>query len=274
MKIGVVIPTVDLWAKFTKPCIDSVKSKHELYFVLIDNNSKDETYVEATKLITPTFHYKKNEENWGCAKSWNYGIKDCFVNHGCDYVSVLNNDVLLHPNAIDRLVERFEKKDENIAMVTCLNVRGECPFPSNIFALDDKEKEKTDESEHPDFSAFMVGKKCIDEVGWIDEGFSIGGAYWEDNSFDRRIKLARLKAITYPPALFYHYGSQTINRSAATKITGAMGYEINKKYYTIKWGGTPGDEKWEHPFDDVNNDYKTTFQDLSEEKQQDIRKQL
>jgi GT2 family glycosyltransferase len=227
------------------------------------------------KLITDDFHYKKNEENCGCTKSWNYGIKDCFVNHECDYVLVLNNDVILHPNAIDRLVDRFERKDEYIIMITCLNVRGETPFPFEVLKLDDKEKSTTEESEHPDFSGFMINKEYIEKVGYFDEGFSIiGKSYFEDNDAHRRIKLARLKAITYPMALFYHYGSQTLNRDPASKITGAIGYEKNKKYYEMKWGGTPNDEKWEHPFNDENNDYRWIFQDLSEEKQKEIISKL
>jgi GT2 family glycosyltransferase len=268
MKIGIVVPAIDLWSKFTETMLNSIKSKHELYVVFIDNGSKDETFREATKLITQSFHYKRNEENWGCAKSWNYGVRDCLINHSCNYVLIANNDVIFHPNAIDRLVERFEKKELEVVMVTCLNTRGEVSNPHKVITLDDRIKSTVPESEHPDFSAFMINKKCWDEVGEFDEAFSIlGKAYFEDNDYHYRIKLAGLKAIVYPLALYYHYGSQTQNRDLTplTAIQKGSLFEANRGYYITKWGGSSGEEKFTHPTNDEKKSIKWTFQDSQKE---------
>jgi GT2 family glycosyltransferase len=269
-KIAIIIPVVNLWNTRTKKCIDSIKTSYEYRILCIDNASVDETKVEAGKLVSDKFSHKRNEERWGCSQSWNYGINDAW-DRGFDYVLVLNNDVILHPDCIDRMVERFEKSNSSgnitveiynnqhpLVMVTAMDIRGECKTPENIFEKKSKDYEKLDESEHPNFSAFMINKKCWQEVGEFDEGFF--PSYFEDNDFHHRIKLAGMKAVTYPPALFYHYGSSTINQSDKEKVMGAVGFENTKKYFIEKWGGVPTEIKFDHPFNNPTYSLKYTKQ--------------
>lgn len=260
MKVQIVITAINLWNKCTKACIESIKTKHDYRILLIDNGSTDETIIEAGKLVSDKFSHKRNEENWGTCKSWNYGINDGFEREA-EYVLVLNNDVLLHSNAIDRLIERFEKKQEDLVMTTMMDVRDECNKlggPQKIFELKEEDKKDVLESEHPNFSAFMINKKCWEEVGEFDEGITT--CYHEDNDYSRRIKLLRLKAITYPPALFYHYGSQTINQSVIAKIVGAQWFEKSREYYIKKWGGGVDKETYVFPFNDNRNSLRWTTQ--------------
>lgn len=279
MRIGVVMVGVNLFDKYSKPALDSIKSKHDLYIVYVDNGSTDNTLQEAMKLVNENFHYKRFETNEGLQKAWNYGINDCFVNHNCDYVFVPNNDILLHPEAIDRLVERFERKDleldyvripgvngdadRPIVMVTCMNIRGECPTPQDIFTKDPADKVDVSESEHPDFSGFMMNRKCWDEVGEFDELFF--PSYFEDNDLHRRIQLSGLKAITLPTALFYHYGSMTQNQdlNPLTAIMKSQRFEMTRRRYIEKWGGGPREEKFAHPFNNETTSLKSTKQNPS-----------
>lgn len=257
-KVQIVIPSINLWKKYTKPCIDSIKTKYEHRILLIDNASNDQTLIEAGKLVSNTFAHKRNETRWGCAESWNYGIKDAFE-RGYDYVLVLNNDVLLHPEAIDRLVDRFEKinscvgdeegikyfnENKNLALVTCMDVTGECHnAPDLIFELNAKEKESCPESEHPCFSGYMINRKCWETVGQFDENFK--PAYYEDNDYHYRINLAGMKAIVVPTSMFYHYGSRT-NLEAYGKPF--IDSSSNHRYYREKWGGDPTMETYKTPF--------------------------
>jgi GT2 family glycosyltransferase len=259
MKIQILIPVINLWSKYTKPCLDTIKTKHEYRILLIDNNSTDETKEEASKLVTDNFIYHRNDESWSCAKSWNFGIKDGFES-GCDYIVVLNNDVLLHPEAIDKLVEKFEQgwlynlKDSieeknigNIAMLTCFDVRGECKEPKDLFTIESHEN--TPESEHPNFSAFMINKECWDKIGEFDEKFM--PCYFEDNDYHHRIQLAEMKAICVPTAMFYHFGSRTQNEALSQPICSSPAFERNRQYYKFKWGGVPGAETFPKPFNEV-----------------------
>lgn len=246
-KIQIIIPAINLWNKYTKNCINSIKTKYEHRILLIDNGSTDETKEEAGKLVSNNFAHKRNEETWGCAKSWNYGIKDAFE-RGYDYVLILNNDILLHPETIDKLVERMESKpiDDGIAMITCLDVRNECKKPDNIFKLLSLGKVDVEESRHPNFSAFMINKECWNKVGEFDENFK--PCYFEDNDYHHRIELAGMRAICLPTAMFYHYGSRTQNEAIGKPICSSPQFEHNGRYYQNKWGGVPGSESFATPF--------------------------
>jgi GT2 family glycosyltransferase len=252
-KVQIVILCINLWDKYTKPCIDSVKTKYEHRLLLIDNGSTDATQLEATKLISPTFGYIRNEERKAVAESWNIGVKDAF-NNGYDYVFILNNDTLLHPEAIDRLLERFEWEnnelaaarkdgDKEMVMATCLDVTGESGIPNGIFGLSIEPKLACPESEHPCFSGFMINRFCWDRVGQFDENFK--PAYYEDNDYHYRINLAGLKAIVVPTSMFYHYGSRT-NAEAFDKPF--IDSSPNHMYYREKWGGDPTLETYKTPF--------------------------
>ncbi|MHB8483462.1 MAG: glycosyltransferase family 2 protein [Nitrospiria bacterium] len=252
MKIGICIPVVNLWARFTKPCIDSLKSKHQMRIVVVDNGSSDETQMNCKQMMRNIggFYYIRNEKNIGCAAGWNQGVKNSFET-GCDYVLVINNDVLLHPEAIDNLVDRMLKKedgDRRLAMATCMNIRGDCPTPESIFTKDLESYRKVVEAEHPDFSGFMINRDCWNTVGYFDEEYFPG--YFEDNSYHYRINHSGMKAITNPSSLFYHYGSMTSNGNRISEVVRNNNFERNRSEYIKMWGGQPGQEKFQHPYDD------------------------
>lgn len=265
-KIAIIVPCINLWNKYTKACIDSIKTKYLYRILLIDNGSTDDTKIEAGKLVSNTFSHLRNEEAWSCAKSWNYGVKDAFE-RGYDYVLILNNDILLHPDAIDLMVERFKESDirdnslmnpEFLAMVSCLDVRSECHVPEELFSLSPEKKKGVGESEHPNFSAFMINKWCWERVGAFNEIFK--PCYFEDNDYHYRIKKEGMRAITLPMAMFYHYGSRTQNEATDKPICSSPQFEKNRALYISIWGDVPGNEKWEHPYGDeslsikLNND--------------------
>lgn len=249
-KVQIVIPCINLWNKYTRACIESVKTKYPYRIMLIDNASEDETLTEASKLVSDTFAHYRSEERMSFSKSCNVGIRDAFE-RGYDYVFVLNNDTLLHPDAIDNLVMRFldeerrtQNPNHNLAMATCMDVTGECRGePQAVLKLDVAEKIAVPETEHPCFSGFMINKMCWEKVGEFDENFK--PAYYEDNDYHYRINLAGLKAIVLPTSMFYHYGSRTqleaIGRPLATGTS-------NMQYYIKKWGGLPGREIYKTPF--------------------------
>lgn len=266
MKVAIVIPCINLWNEYTKACLDSIKTKYDHRILLIDNGSTDVTKVEAGKLVSATFSHKRNEERWSCSKSWNYGVKDAFE-RGYDLVLILNNDVVLHPEAIDRLVEKFASQKKGhpghpfsqpeLGMVTMMDITGECVEPKDIFNKSPKDFELVAEAEHPCFSGFMINQECYERIGEFDEGFD--PCYFEDNDYHRRIKLGGMKAIVLPTALFYHYGSRTQNESGDTPVCSSPQFEKLRAYYVAKWGGPPGHETWDSPFNGTT-DIKLTKQ--------------
>jgi GT2 family glycosyltransferase len=243
MNLAIVIPCMNLWRRYTRPCLDSLNAGYPHRIILVDNGSTDETCEEAGRLVGPSFQHRRYETNSGTARSWNYGIADGFEK-GADYVLVLNNDILCHPECINRMARRMQRND--VALATAFDVREEVAAPEDVFRIPADSKDGVAESAHPNFSAFALTRDCWETVGTFDEGFF--PAYFEDNDYHRRIVLAGLKAVAHPPAMFYHYGSRTQNESGASPVVPGDLFEKNRAYYASKWGGPPGAESYATPF--------------------------
>lgn len=270
MKIQIVMPTINLWNKYTKAAVESVQvamvaaKKHNIdcRILLIDNASTDETKVEAGAMVSDLFSHLRNEERWGFQRSVNKGVDDGFE-RGYDLVLVCNNDIILHPEALWRVAERFSKGD--VGMVTCMDVRGEITTkmlqPFQIDLLIANEKESVDEAPNPNFSAFAVNKQCWDDVGKFDEVFA--PAYFEDNDYHYRMTLAGVNAIVCPPAMFYHYGSRTQNEANENGLPFVSGgeFENARARFVKKWGGLPGKETYKTPYNDPLKTVKSVKQD-------------
>lgn len=272
MSIQIIVPTINLWEKYTKRALDSimvamVRAKSHgvaTRLLLIDNASTDNTKYEAGKMVSSLFSHKRNEERWGFQKSVNFGVNDAFE-RGYDFVLVCNNDIVIHPEAIWRLHERLMKGDAG--MVTCMDVRGQMQqegiAPDHIGDLNPKDKEGVEEAPHPNFSAFALTKECWEEVGEFDEIFA--PAYFEDNDYHYRMGLCGVSSIVLPPAMFFHFGSGTqneANENGLPMVPGGM-FENNRASYARKWGGIPGQEKFSHPFNDETKDVRVVEQPVS-----------
>ncbi len=262
-KILIVIPVINLWEKYTRPLLENIKNdlipntKHELSVALMDNGSTDETKglrvpIEEYPFIEMVF---RSDENRGLSPVWNIACKRAFSTER-DFVFIINNDVLFNKDAINNLVERFERG--GVGMVTCMNVRGELSDPTKVITMDATQKSGVEESESPDFSAFMISGETYKTVGEFDEGYF--PAYFEDNDYHYRMKLANNKAICVPTALYYHFGSRTQNEALGHPIVPSGFFLKNMDYFTKKWGGTPANETFKVPFNNPNNDIKKTHQ--------------
>lgn len=129
-------------------------------------------------------------------------------------------------------------------MVTCLDVTGECNRdPAQLYKLSDKDKQKCEETPHPCFSAFMIDQKCWEITGEFDEVFA--PAYYEDNDYHYRMQLAGLLAITYPPAMFFHWASRTQLEALGRPLSDTSNQHAQ---YVRKWGGDPGKEVFVRPY--------------------------
>lgn len=110
------------------------------------------------------------------------------------------------------------------------------------------------------YSVLAISKEVIERVGWFDENFA--PAYFEDNDYDYRCRLAGVEVVALPCA-YVHQISSTIKSSPSYKLQNDLGtYPANKSYYTEKWGGLPMDEKFQTPFNN-GGDHRSWHVDLS-----------
>lgn len=240
MKFLIVFPVINC-LEYTKAAIESVESKHQHGVLVVDNGSNDGTrewMLEQTnigKTNRQVVQYIDNGENLGLTIAWNQGVKRA-KELGCEFVLLANNDVILHPLAIDNLIDALEKNLE-WGMATAVNNRGWCDVNGGPQAIKNMAiPENPTNSEHPDFSMFMLRISAYDAVGPFDEEFSKRGkAYYEDNDYHHRMNLLNIPARCIDNAPYYHYGSITANTSNVRSV-------INQQYYIEKWGGLPGHE--------------------------------
>ena len=215
-KIGVVIVSMNN-LEMTKKAVASISTaKHELYTVLVDNNSTDGTVVWAKEYGFSSLIL--NEINQGVSIAWNQGIMDCYLNH-CDFITVMNNDIILDPDCLDTIAQKFLDNPNSHVILRCY---------------------------HGGFSCFMMTPFCWEKIGEFDEEFSrIGKAYFEDNDYVRRINMSGHGVLPDHDALARHFMSKTRDQLGPEKH---KLFIANRNYYLKKWGGLPGKEKYTKPF--------------------------
>jgi hypothetical protein len=82
------------------------------------------------------------------------------------------------------------------------------------------------------------------EVGPWDQNLP---QYFTDNDMYRRMRLAGYElAESHLPVK--HVGSQTIHSDPIRRQVNAITFPIYERYYQFKWGGGPGQERYERPF--------------------------
>jgi len=241
-KLAIICPVLNC-LEYTKGFIKTIQTKTPYKLIIIDNASTDGTHECLTDLEKRgLISLITNKRNEGVARSWNDGIRMAKNRLGCDTFFIPNNDILLKKCTIDRMIEVLEKPD--VGMVTAFNVKGEVDKPEDLKKYDVPIRQKLTEA--PDFSCFMLNNQTIREIGYFDENF--WPAYFEDNDYHYRMKIAGLKALKDSQSLYYHFGSQTIKNSPNVQKISNEYYLQNKAYYVKKWGGEPGNETYQTPF--------------------------
>ena len=214
----------DLWKQFY-----SIDYPVDRYFILDNSMGKDKDVRQVIlDLQCERSEYVKEIEvvhnfmNVGFSGSINQIIKQ---NIDCPYWCILSVD--WHPEK--RQLKKLAKRLEN-------------PF---VGILCDKSQNG--------YSSMVFTPELLYEVGYLDENFF--PAYYEDNDHRYRMKLAGIEW-EYLPLKYKHAVSATIKRDPAIYAKNQMTFKENGRYYIEKWGGLPGQEKYETPFDlDVPLDY-------------------
>lgn len=203
-----------------------VSADHDIVWIPVEN------FVQPSLLPLPyVFDHEpeeisivKPEGQQSVSKAWNLGIEKA-KELECDYVLVINTDIVFKSNAIDRLVV-FAQEHSEAAMWTMAEYAD--------LALIEEANEDENFSEHPHFSCFMVKADFFDNVGKFDENFV--PAYCEDGDMHARLALADKKAYVYGGARFYHFGSRTIKSDTQAWMSNTQTFPKNQQYFLEKWG--------------------------------------
>lgn len=250
----ILMPYLDC-PEYTRAAVeDCLTQSKESRLLLIDNGSQD-----PGRLLGEEFAHHPRVLRWrhdpplpALAAVWNRALRFAWE-AGADRAFVVNNDVRLHPHTFEVLSEVMDTA--HAWFVTAVSVR-EGQFDPSIDlraglgtvteSRHDGIKPQGYSYGGPDFSCFVMHRQCHQ---WFqfDEGFI--PAYHEDNDYHRRLQLAgfgeKIFGVNVP---FLHYGSGTLNSNPKLRAGWAPKFAACQDYYRRKWGGMPGSEVYQTPF--------------------------
>jgi GT2 family glycosyltransferase len=204
-KVGIGIPTLNRYDLLSKNLLLYAKDFR------LDRNTTFIILDNGKQGINFTYgKVVEKEKNIGVGASWNQLCQRIFEN--CDYALILNDDIYFGKR-ISEVNSIISKKPDKFQRAT------------------------------PDWCAFLLPKKVYEEVGPFDECFF--PAYYEDKSYEYRMKLKNIPVIKNPNLNPYEYrNSQSLEKD----LTILEASKKNKKIYIQMWGGEPERETYKKPY--------------------------
>jgi GT2 family glycosyltransferase len=183
--------------------------------IVVDNGSTDDSAAVATKAGAEVIAMGANR---GFAAAVNRGIQEA----GCDWIAILNNDVGLEPDWLEKLLAEVGK-DAWFATGKLLDsgaharidgafdalCRGGCAWRCGHGRVDSELWNQPRKIQIAPFTAAIFRTDLFDRVGLLDEQFE---SYLEDVDFGLRCAEAGFNGIYVPQAVAYHAGSATLGR--------------------------------------------------------------
>ncbi len=109
-KLFVIIVTYK-GQRWYEHCFSSLReSSMPVHTIVVDNASNDGT-VEFIKEKYPEIHLIESKENLGFGRANNIAMRYA-LDHGCDYVFLLNQDAWVEPNTLEKLIEIHQRHQE------------------------------------------------------------------------------------------------------------------------------------------------------------------
>ncbi len=239
--VSIVILTCNQ-LEYTKLCVDSLKryTSHPYELIFVDNGSDDGT-PEYLKTIAGA-KVIENAENLGFPKACNQGIE---VATG-DYILLLNNDVILTDQWLERLVA-CANSDAKIGIVGPMtnNISGQqrdehVQYSSieemHHYAQLFHEKNRGNWLDCPRIVGFcmLVKREVVEKIGTLDERFGKGN--FEDDDYCLRAHQAGYRTVIAGDAFIHHFGSVTFKQT--TDYNALL--KENEQKFLEKWGSGEG----------------------------------
>lgn len=223
-----------------KKTLDSVINRSfypNLEIIVVDNASNKET----TDLLKKYKNIKLilNKENYGFAKGNNIGLK---ASTG-DYLILLNNDVIVTPGWISRLLFHVQKPKIGLVGPVTNSIGNEAKINIEYNNEDQKDIELTSRiytSSHwgqtievNNIAAFcwIMSRKTYIKIGDLDERF--GRGMFEDDDYCKRVKKLGLKILIADDVFVHHFGGASFKQLQSSDYQHL--FNENKSKFEKKW---------------------------------------
>lgn len=221
MKVTIIVLSYNNYED-TAECLDSLATlEYPDYAVtVIDNGSTDDSARKIEKRF-PDYRFIVNEANLGYAEGNNVGLRRA-LKEGADLVWLLNNDTVVHPAALSRLVEAaeadpragligsqvyFYSEPERIHFAG-----GKLSRPKGLGlhlgmgSVDEGSDRLVRETDFVTGASLMARSSMIRQVGLLDAGFFL---YMEDLDWALRAKKSGWKVVLAPASHIRHKVGET-----------------------------------------------------------------
>jgi len=213
----------------TIECLTSVYklAYPDLKIIVVDNFSSDDSVEEIRKQF-PEVVLIENNKNLGYAGGNNVGISQA-MESGADYVWLLNNDTVVEPDTLAKLIYeaemspetgilspviRFYEKPEKIQFMGAYAV-----FKNYDLPLVRDPKELDNELVQRNLllfgTALLIKKRVIQDVGYLSEKYF---AYQEDYDYSLRTLKKNIKAKIVLDANVLHKDSRSTSKDSPIKV--------------------------------------------------------
>jgi len=232
--------------ELTKKCLESMEkfnNYHNSEIIIVDNMSeKDETREFLIEYEKAHEHVKVilNDINGGFSYGNNIGIKAA----SGEYIILLNNDTIVTPNWIERLISHFHT-NEKLGMLgpRTNNIGNEAKIDVSYESIDEmiefseqlyRENKGKEYQEIRVLAFFCVAikKEVFESIGLLDEAFGIG--MFEDDDFCERAKAEGYSLSCADDVFIYHHLGATFNREPSEWKQNL--FKKNKALYESKYG--------------------------------------
>lgn len=216
----------------TLECLSSLENLTypEIRTIVVDNASRD-NQAEIIEQKFPSTAVLRQSENLGFCGGCNVGIKYALEN-GADFVMLLNNDTLVPPDLIEKLLAGFEVS-ENAGAVSPIILehpatekiwfsRARWEISEAQFRLAKPDEKYEDFSVKPpylsDFACgccLLASAEIFREVGLFDERYF---AFYDEAEWCSRLREKGFAAYVIPTAFMYHKVSRSTPSLVSTYL--------------------------------------------------------
>lgn len=214
MELFVIVVTYKghLWYE---RCFSSLRSSSiSVQTVVIDNASNDGT-VEYIRENFPEIHLIESKENLGFGKANNVGMRYA-LDHGCDYVFLLNQDAWVENDTFEKLIN-IHKRNLEYGILGCINVTKERDHMLDGFVTTISDPRNCDQKLIDDLffsrlgdvyevksilaAAWLMPRNTLEVLGGFDPIFF---HYGEDDNYLQRAHFHKIKVGVCPKCLIVH----------------------------------------------------------------------
>ena len=244
-KVAIVVLNWNGWAE-TQLCITSLLSilNENVQLIICDNCSSDDSWQHLQSFLNqPFITLLQTNENKGFAGGMNVGIKYALENLKLDFVWLLNNDVQIYPDALEKLLSCADQNKkigmwgstllENDGKTQCT---GGCIYHPYLTIFKPILAGKTLEEikdidpnkiklDYIAGAALFIKTEAIEKIGFLNEEYFL---FYEELDYTQRLKKANFDIAWCKESIVIHKGSASVGNvrdQNKEKIKNANYYE-------------------------------------------------